>query len=78
MKIKRREWEELNARVAKLEADLRQSKSGLLMPTRTGPILVNVIVPMILSHLKVESRHGYGWLLPLEADQSVSTVGTEP
>jgi len=66
LKVKRKEWEALHARIARLEADLREAKAGVLMQSKTGPVLLNVVVPMILDHLKVESRHGYGWLQSIE------------
>lgn len=64
MKITRQEWEELNAKVARLEVELREAKQGILMQVKTGPVLLNVVVPMILEHLKAEVRHGYSWLQP--------------
>lgn len=80
MKIKREAWAALNAKVAALEEELRQTKRATLMDTETGAVLVNVVVPMILAHLNVESRHGFGFLLPLRTEKPVrsgQTVGRE-
>jgi hypothetical protein len=66
MKVKKKDWEALNARLLELEGQMREAKQGILMETPTGPVLVNVVVPMVLEHLKVKSVHGYGWLLSEE------------
>lgn len=69
MKIKREQWEALNRRVKELETDLKHARSGALMHTATGDVYVGVIVPKILKHLGLESRHGHHELLPAPPTQ---------
>ncbi len=64
MKVKRRDWEDLHFRLAKLEVELQQAQKNDLIEVKSGEILTCVVVPMILAHLKVHVKHGYGWLLP--------------
>lgn len=69
MKVKREDWEALQSKVIELEKELRAVRQETLMKVKTGPVYLSTVVPMILDHLKVELRHGYGWLLT-EADRN--------
>lgn len=64
MKVKRKDWEALHARIKQLEFDVKQAHSDVLMQARTGPVLLNVVVPSILRHLNMEVRHGHHDLQP--------------
>jgi hypothetical protein len=70
MKVKRKDWEALHARIKQLEFDMKLAHSNALMQSRTGPILLNVVVPMILRHLKVETRHGFSEVQPVSESAS--------
>jgi hypothetical protein len=64
MKVKRKDWEALQAKVESLVALVQETRSENLMPIKTGGVLTSVIVPAILDHLNVEARHGYSQLFP--------------
>lgn len=66
MKVKRTEWEALQAKVSRLESDLRITQMNQLIQLDTGPLLASVAVSMLLRHFKLEARHGYGELFPTE------------
>lgn len=67
MKVTRKEWEALQARVKELEFLQRQNHRNSLMQVKTGEVLTSVVVPMILEHLKLKMEHGYSSLLPAGA-----------
>lgn len=77
MKVKRKDWQALHARIAELEFQVRQARDDTLMQVRTGPVLLKVVVPMILNHLNVESRHGLGMLVPIDDSSSVGKSGSQ-
>jgi hypothetical protein len=73
MKVRRKDWEALQAKLTRLEADVREARRGTLMDTKTGLVLTSVVVPAILRHLKVESRHGHWDLLPASESDGIKT-----
>jgi hypothetical protein len=66
MKVKRSEWNGLCDRIDELQKELAMVRRETLMQISTGDVLMNVIVPEILKHLKLEARHGYAGLFPVK------------
>lgn len=65
MKLKRSEWNAMCTRVEELQRDLAEVRRNTLMPISTGNVLMQVILPELLAHLKLEAKHGYAGLFPI-------------
>lgn len=74
MKVKRKEWNAMCTKIEDLERELQGMRLAVHMHISTGEVYVSAIVPLLLAHLKLEARHGYAWLFPIE---SQSDRGTE-
>ena len=72
MKLKRREWNAMCTRVENLQRELAEVRRQTLMPISTGDVLISVIVPELLRHLKLEARHGYAGLFPASGEDDAN------
>ena len=64
MKVKRADWEAMNAKLARLEAEVRDARRDTLVSVKTGQVLASVAVQAILRHLRMDVVHGYADLQP--------------
>lgn len=64
MKVKRKDWEALKARIADLECSRKEFSRLTLTDVSTGQVLTSIVVQMILRHLRMKVVHGRCELVP--------------